>query len=115
MSKKKEIRENFRNVVFARDKYTCRGCDSVFTKETAEEFLDAHHITDRNDIINGGYVIENGITLCKKKCHEKAEQFHVSDGKDHDYDFHPSDLYKKIGSSKELAIEKSKLLNPQNK
>jgi hypothetical protein len=63
--------------------------------------LDCHHICDRNEIINGGYVQENGISLCPK-CHELAEEYH-SIGVSHP-GFSPDDLYKKIGSSYEKAV-----------
>lgn len=79
------------------------------------EPLDAHHITDRNLMPNGGYVKENGITLCsgdddnelyyKKSCHWKAEQFHIH-GEAYP-GFSPEELYKKIGSSLELAMKAS--------
>lgn len=68
---------------------------------------DVHHIIDRSEMPNQGYVKENGITLCEP-CHEKAELFHskglVVEG------WTPTDLFKVIGSSKELATQKSKLL-----
>lgn len=71
------------------------------------EELDAHHITDRSEMPNGGYVKENGITLCKDDCHMKCEKFHISGGLEWNEGMHPDDLYKKINSSLELAIEKS--------
>jgi hypothetical protein len=37
----------------------------------------------------------------------KAERFHISGGVEWESNMHPEDLYKLIGSSKELAIEKS--------
>ena len=73
---KKDIRKNFRDSVFTRDKYTCKVCDT----KSEEELLDAHHITDRNEMPNGGYVKENGITVCKVECHPFVEAFHVSQG-----------------------------------
>jgi len=75
-----------------------------------EKLLDAHHITDRNEMPNGGYVKENGITLCKEKCHLEAEQFHISGGKNWTDGLHPDELYAKIGSSKEEAISASRRL-----
>ncbi len=63
--------------------------------------LDAHHITDRNEMPNGGYVKENGISVCDD-CHLKAEEFHSTgiavEG------FAPADLYQKIDSSHEKAV-----------
>jgi hypothetical protein len=55
---------------------------------------------------NGGYVLENGISLCDDH-HLIAEKFHITEGKEWHYGYHPADLYKKINSSKELAIKKS--------
>jgi 5-methylcytosine-specific restriction endonuclease McrA len=103
---KKEIREKFRNDVFKRDKYTCKVCN----QKSNIENLDAHHIIDRGDIINGGYVKENGITVCKIDCHFKVEMFHIYEGEQWEPNLHPDDLYKLIGSSKELAIKKSEEL-----
>ena len=77
------------------------GISSMFIK------LDAHHVTDRKEIINGGYVMENGISLCPE-CHKKAEMFHDT-GKAYP-GYAPEDLYKAIKSSKELAIEASRKL-----
>jgi 5-methylcytosine-specific restriction endonuclease McrA len=94
---KKQIRENFRNKVFERDHHKCVFCD-------IKHDLDAHHITDRNEMPNGGYIIENGITVCPDH-HLLCEKFHISGGVEWKPGYHPDDLYKKIGSSKELAIK----------
>lgn len=95
-NKKKIIREKFRNAVFERDGHKCKTCGSPA--------VDAHHITDRNELPNGGYVLENGISLCNN-CHVLAEIFHstgtAAPG------FSPEDLYKLINSNKELATKKS--------
>lgn len=107
---KKDIRKNFKTEVFKRDKYCCLMCGEIFTLKNADEFLDAHHIKDRNEIVNGGYVKENGISLCKSNCHLKAEQFHISNGTYWEPGFHPDDLYEKIGSSYEKAVEESENL-----
>lgn len=104
---KKDVRKKFRDEVFTRDKYTCKVCGEVASDEA---FLDAHHITDRNEMPNGGYVKENGITVCKEECHAMVEEFHISEGESWEEGLHPDDLYKMIGSSKELAIEKSEKL-----
>lgn len=100
-SKKKAVRESFRNAVFARDNNRCRKCGA------ASEKLDAHHITDRNEMPNGGYVAANGISLCEP-CHEKAEAFH-STGQALP-EFSPDDLYRLIGSSREKAQRASERL-----
>lgn len=112
---KKDIRKQFKDSVFKRDNWTCQVCGIMFS--TNPDFFDAHHITDRSEMPNGGYVKENGITVCKNplvkfedSCHMKCEKYHISGGIEWVDGLHPNDLYKKIGSSKELAIEKSKLL-----
>jgi hypothetical protein len=115
---KKDIRKKFRESVFERDNFTCKVCGEGPYKEI--DFFDAHHISDRSGMPNGGYVKENGITVCKnpkkftyhteESCHMKCELFHISGGLDWYPGLHPDDLYEKIGSSKELAIQKSILL-----
>ena len=118
MSKKKEIRRNFRESVFDRDGYCCKRCGFGPVYESPELIFDAHHITDRHDMLNGGYVPENGITLCKYdengleegSCHMMAEQFHISEGQEWNPGMHPDDLYKSIGSSHEEAIKASEKL-----
>ena len=107
---KKQIRENFRNSVFKRDNYTCVVCK----QSKKSEDLDAHHITDRSEMPNGGYVKENGITVCKfpnenqnESCHMKVEKFHITGGKEWNENLHPDDLYKMINSSYKLAYKKS--------
>ena len=100
---KKDIRKNFRNAVFKRDNYTCKVCG---TQRTEDE-LDAHHITDRSEMPNGGYVVENGITLCKDDCHLKCEKYHITEGEDWEDGLHPDDLYEMIGSSYAIACLKS--------
>ena len=79
-------------------------CDFKSSFEKAESELDAHHITDRNDMPNGGYVKENGISLCED-CHIKAEVYH-STGVAY-VDYSPDDLYIKINSNLDLAIKAS--------
>lgn len=101
-SKKKQIRASFREAVFSRDGHKCVFCDCT-------ENLDAHHITDRNEMPNGGYVAENGISLCEVH-HLECEQFHITGGKEWVEGKHPDDLYKMIGSSKEKAIKASERL-----
>jgi arginase family enzyme len=98
--RKKQVRQKFRDAVFDRDDFTCRGCGFVSAPERAEEELDAHHITDRNLMPNGGYVAENGISLCAD-CHTKAEAFHR--GEPVPPGFSPAELYLLIDSSEEQA------------
>lgn len=103
---KKQIRDKFRNDVFKRDQFVCQVCKL----KANENELNAHHITDRSEMPNGGYVKENGITVHEKDCHFLVEKFHIYEGEQWEEGLHPDDLYKIIKSSKELAIEKSKLL-----
>ena len=82
--------------IFERDGHRCAVCKS------GEYTLDAHHITNRSDMVGGGYVLENGISLCPAD-HLKAENYH----KDKLPEYSPEELYALIGSSKELAEKKS--------
>lgn len=98
MSKSKQlIRVKFRDAVFKRDGHKCKFCNE--TKN-----LDAHHITDRNLMPNGGYVKENGITLCPFH-HKLAEEFHstgiAAEG------MSPEHLYAEIKSSFRIAYNAS--------
>jgi len=104
-AKKKGVRKDFRDAVFKRDDYSCRGCGYKPPKNVVvEEHLDAHHITDRHEMPNGGYVPGNGISLCKvfDNCHLKAENREPG--------FEPETLYAMINSSYEEAVEQSKQL-----
>ena len=103
---KKRIRNEFRTATFTRDGHKCRGCGwSAFRPGELE--LDAHHITDRNLMPNGGYVKENGISLCPT-CHEKAEVFHSTGTALPGWS--PEDLYRLIGSTYEEAVKASERL-----
>jgi predicted restriction endonuclease len=104
-SEKKLIRQRFRDTVFQRDGHKCRVCG--WSVQTAEVQLDAHHITDRNLMPNGGYVKENGISLCPAH-HELAEVYH-STGTAHP-GFSPDDLYRMVGSSYAEAVSASERL-----
>lgn len=59
---------------------------------------------------NGGYVPENGISVCHR-CHQLAEIYHSTGGTRWYTGLHPNDLYRLIGSSKELAIQASQKLS----
>ncbi len=107
MSKKKEIRRRFRDACFERDKYCCAKCGFKSSKDRAEQELDAHHITPRTQIPNGGYVKENGISLCSQ-CHVYAEEFY-SIGIAHK-GYAVDDLYLIINSNLEEAIKSSNKL-----
>jgi len=103
-----------------RDRYQCRCCGKPGKdRQGGDEYLeyhsaslslvdlDAHHIQDRNQMPNGGYVKENGISVCDD-CHVLAEVFHQTgeavEG------FSPEDLFQMIGSSLEEAVAASKRL-----
>lgn len=108
MSKeKKQVRKNFRDACFKRDKYSCAMCPFKSSPDKALEELDAHHIKNREAMPSQGYVAANGISLCTS-CHIKAEEFYSSGVAHPGYSV--EDLYKKINSSLEKAIEDSKKL-----
>lgn len=107
MSKaKKERRQAFRDAVFARDDYTCRMCGARGVK------LDAHHITPREVFLNGGYVLENGITLCDQEggCHARAEREIKEPNPQSPYSSHK--LYQKIGSNLAAALDADEKEDP---
>ena len=104
---KKLIRKNFRDACYLRDKFCCAKCSKKSSKEKAEEELDAHHITDRNLLPHGGYVKENGISLCAD-CHIKAEVYHSIGIPVEGYSV--DDLYKIINSNLEKAVKASEKL-----
>lgn len=108
---KKAVRKAFRDNVFKRDGYKCVCCGKRSTPANAEADLDAHHVTPREEMPNGGYVKENGVTLCKgddgSSCHEKAELVLKGDNLP---GYTPDDLYAKIGSNREKAHTSSEKL-----
>lgn len=58
-------RDAFREAVFARDNHECVHCE--------RPGQDAHHIIERRLWPDGGYYLDNGVTVCGE-CHLKAEQ-----------------------------------------
>ncbi len=105
---KARVREDFRYEVFLRDGDRCRVCglsaDGCDREESKNAFgsLDAHHITPREDMPNGGYVLSNGIALCPHH-HRLAEAFlKTGDGTTS-----PAYLYGLIDSSEALARKHS--------
>ena len=90
-NRKKAIRKSFRDAVFKRDKNKCKVCGAK------ELTIDAHHIINRELCKDGGYTIDNGITLCYN-CHLKAESFFQNSGGDHNYS--PANLLKLIKSDR---------------
>jgi 5-methylcytosine-specific restriction endonuclease McrA len=113
---KKDVRAAFRDAVFARDRYTCVVCGKRWTPADADPSLrriNAHHVVDRHEFPNGGYVAANGVTVCDGEvdsCHMKCEQYHISGGKSWVEGLHPEDLYRKIGSSLDDAIAEDEAL-----
>lgn len=99
MNKKQKIRETFRTESLKRDKNSCIICKAKNVE------LDVHHITNRNDIPNGGYVKENGASLCED-CHIQAEDY-LNGNLKVDKKYHPDNLYLLINSNKELAFKMS--------
>ena len=93
---KKATRNVFRNRVFERDHWRCCVCQSPKGQ------FDAHHITPRDEMPNGGYVVENGITLCTE-CHILAEEYIY----DEEGPWSRSALYKKVGSNYSKAYAAS--------
>lgn len=95
MSDKKKIRSKFREAVFTRDKNKCRICGRSDVK------LDAHHIVPRDFLKDGGYFLDNGITLCdsddKNSCHIKAEDYYSSGSCEKG--FSPRELAELVNSS----------------
>lgn len=62
-------RENFRNNVFKRDSYKCIMC--------SKDAVDVHHIIDRTCFEDGGYYMDNGVSLCSEH-HIAAEKGIIS-------------------------------------
>jgi 5-methylcytosine-specific restriction endonuclease McrA len=110
MSDKKTTRAAFRRAVFTRDGHRCRVCGRQWSAADADPALrrlNAHHITDRTELPGGGYVAENGITVCEQPCHPRVERFHASAGRDWEEGLHPDDLYAMIGSTRDTAVAAS--------
>lgn len=73
-------RDQFREAVLARDGHKCVWCgyDPRPMGPAGRAGLDAHHIMERRLWPDGGYYLDNGVTLCSRpgyeSCHLKAEQ-----------------------------------------
>lgn len=102
MKHKQLVRIKFAEAVFKRDGHKCKFCDRT-------DELDAHHITNRDDMPKGGYVAANGITLCPVH-HMMAERWHISGGTEWEPGMAPTDLYNRIGSSYAIAYAASERL-----
>lgn len=66
---KRQVRAKFRTGCLARDKNLCRLCT---VHSTPVDKLEIHHITNRNEMPEGGYIKSNGITSCPSH-HLEAE------------------------------------------
>ncbi len=62
-------RDDFRTAVFFRDDHKC-----VICRDTA---VDAHHIVERRLFPDGGYYLENGVSVCSN-CHLRCEMTELS-------------------------------------
>lgn len=100
-AKKRQVREAFQAAVFQRDGGKCVVCREQGIDTPA---VDAHHITDRNEMPNGGYTRANGISVCAA-CHLRVELYHSTGTAEPG--LHPDDLYRLIGSSYEAAVAAS--------
>lgn len=127
--RKQRIRAAFRKAVFDRDNRTCQVCGAQYREfelDPSHQQVNAHHITDRNHMPNGGYVVENGITVCDThgrfrrafpednlSCHQWVEMWQSSGHTEIREGLHPDDLYKLIGSSFESAMTASLAAGPE--
>jgi len=68
-------RDEFREAVFKRDYYKCVFCGKT-AEETPEGKLDAHHIIERRLWNDGGYYIDNGVTVCEEHHLECEKTIH---------------------------------------
>jgi len=103
----KRWRKQFNESALKRDGNKCRVCGKGHGHCVV---LDVHHITDRKEMPNGGYVLSNAITLCEEH-HLMAEHYHISGKTKWVKWFHPDDLYRMIGSSYALAKKESENLS----
>lgn len=112
-TRKQQVRAEFRKAVFARDLYRCVTCGFQSIPERVEEELDAHHITPRELMPGGGYVVGNGVSLCRRTCHHiaelelKREPVLAPPKSDYFRKYTAAGLYEAIGSSYAKAFEAS--------
>ena len=64
-----DSRTNFREAVFKRDGFKCVICGA--------DGVDAHHILERRLWVDGGYIVDNGATVCSP-CHIACEKTDIS-------------------------------------
>ncbi len=67
-------RDEFREGVQTRDRYMCVWCCARADLGTK---LDSHHIIERRLFADGGYFLDNGVSVCEP-CHLQAEQTLIS-------------------------------------
>ena len=60
--------KSWRNAVFERDNYTCRGCG------VRGGYLEAHHIKSFAEHKDLRFIVDNGITYCKR-CHSENDKY----------------------------------------
>lgn len=101
-AKKKLARQKFRDQVLKRDRGLCAICKSP-------DNVEIHHITNHTLMPGGGYVRENGITLCKEHLEQAELYLHSeSDALAEDAGLGalaPKKLYLKIGSNYDKALK----------
>ena len=104
----KKWRKQFNEDCLTRDNHKCVFCDIT-------ENLDVHHITSRDKLPNGGYVMSNGITVCSthhllcERCsnYQTGCKLYYSCKDCGNFKYNPPNLYKKINSSYEQAYKES--------
>lgn len=77
---KEQVRKSFeykewRKQVFERDNYTCQDC-GLRNGQGKYIGLEAHHIKSFKDYPDLRFIVDNGITLCKK-CHKKINKLQM--------------------------------------
>ena len=96
-------REEFKQLVFKRDNCQCVVCQN--------DAVDAHHIIDRSLFENGGYFIDNGVSLCEKH-HIEAEQTLISCAKLRELSKIENIIYPENLSLTEFVVDYDKWGNP---
>jgi 5-methylcytosine-specific restriction endonuclease McrA len=98
---KQRFLDSFQDAVFKRDHNKCAHCGSA---DGITFFL----ISPRGEMPNGGYVLENAVTLCHD-CYKRAKYFYgkMPDNAWRYPDHDPRELYKLIGSDFDMALEAS--------